>query len=139
MDFVEVMYNAKYGGFNYSPQAMKIYCEKTGKDYRDFKNSGYLHVKRTDKIMLEILKELGEAANGPYANIQIAKIPKQFEKHICYGEYDGYESVGINYEAYRLQTIRDIINDSGGEKIERIQNVLEMVFEDEEKDDEEIM
>lgn len=133
-DFIEVMYNAKYGGFNYSPQAMQKYCEKTGKEYKDYQYSECLGIERTDKVMIEIVKELGMEANGPYANIQIAKIPIQFEKHICYGEYDGYESVGVNYEAYRLQSIRDIVSDGDGEKIERIRNVLEMVFENEEKD-----
>lgn len=133
-DFIEVMYNAKYGGFNYSPQAMQMYCEKTGKEYKDYQYSECLGIERTDKVMIEIVKELGMEANGPYANIQIARIPRQFEKHICYGEYDGYESVGVNYEAYRLQSIRDIVNDRDGEKIERIRNVLEMVFENEEKD-----
>lgn len=133
-DFIEIMYNAKYGGFNYSPQAMQMYCEKTGKEYKDYQYSECLGIERTDKVMIEIVKELGMEANGPYANIQIARIPRQFEKHICYGEYDGYESVGVNYEAYRLQSIRDIVNDGDGEKIERIRNVLEMVFENEEKD-----
>lgn len=83
---MKVVYNACYGGFGLSAEAFDLYKERTGVgiDYS-------WCIARDDKHLVEVVEELGEKANGPFANLDIKEIPDGAEFEI--DEYDGYESV----------------------------------------------
>ncbi len=119
-EFIDVMYNAKYGGFSFSDEAERLYYERTSKHKNLFP---LWNLERTDPCMVSIVKELGSRANGSCAKIQIRTIPSKFKKFYYISEYDGYESVGIDHDKYKLACIKDVLgtfvlsNDSKLEKI----------------------
>lgn len=47
--------------------------------------------ERTDPILIEVIEELGEAANGQFASLEIVEVPDDVEWEIS--DYDGMESV----------------------------------------------
>lgn len=125
----KIVYNACYGGFGLSHEAVMRYAELKGiklyfnKDYSmhnyylipveeynriraeekakpvgsgRFKesNAAYFSVSsidRTDPILVQVVEELGERANGNYARLMIADIPAGTLYRV--EEYDGYESI----------------------------------------------
>ena len=131
----KIVYNACYGGFGLSHEAVMRYAEIKGiklyfnKDYSmynyylipvdeynriraeeeakpvgpgRFKESNaacfsVCSIERTDPILVQVIEELGERANGDYAKLMIEELPAGTLYRI--DEYDGYESVKTR-EAY---------------------------------------
>lgn len=58
--------------------------------------SKYESDTRTDPILIQVVEELGEEANSPYAELKIVEIPDDIDWEI--DEYDGRESIS---EAHR--------------------------------------
>ena len=117
-----VVYNACYGGFGLSAEAVRRYAEIAGitlyeytdefgftawyrvprEEYerllaageREAANAAYFSVYdllRTDPALVQVVEELGERANGSYAQLFIADVPSGTRYRI--DEYDGLESV----------------------------------------------
>lgn len=125
----KIVYNACYGGFGLSHEAVMRYAELKGiklyferqYGYNNYylipveefnrlrseeeakpvsakryekTNAAYFSpsgIERTDPILVQVVEELGEKANGPYAKLRIEDIPAGTLYRI--DEYDGYESV----------------------------------------------
>jgi len=133
----EIVYNAKFGGFSVSEEAMHRYAELKGltlspepsefgdlvsptywlvpEDQRsgiiptdewwehsleDRQRSNALHQEltlndrefdREDPVLVQVVKELGERANGRFAQLEIANVPDGTLYRI--DEYDGNETV----------------------------------------------
>lgn len=125
----KIVYNACYGGFSLSHEAVMRYAELKGltlyfnedhfarfyllcppEEYekiRDeelkspagpnrFKRSNDLffadrEIPRYDPILVQVVEELGDAANGPHAKLKIEELTPGTLYRI--DEYDGYESV----------------------------------------------
>jgi hypothetical protein len=90
---VEIMYNACYGGFSMSKEAVICYLDSNGYVLCPYYISRGL--ERTDPSMIEIVKQLGARANGKCADIKIQSVPIKYKDYVEVGEYDGYESVYI--------------------------------------------
>jgi len=126
-EFVEVLYNCCYGGFNPSEKAKELYIEKMLEIDKDFNNEHFnmYFVDRDDPILIEIFHQLGvEKFSGSHSRIKSQKIPKKFKDCFDIGEYDGKESVNIDYRKYQLDRIRDILKNeeySNDEKVIKIQ------------------
>lgn len=107
----KVVYNNCYGGFGLSHAAIMRYAElkgitlhpKVGK-YRNYeyytdpnhtKKSYWYHRSeindRTDAALVQVVEELGDAANGDYAKLVIEDVPAGVKYRIQ--EYDGNEWV----------------------------------------------
>lgn len=126
----KIVYNACYGGFNLSHEAIMRYAELKGitlyvQDGGFLGNQYYLcpvdeferinaeewkqpdqpgrfdassalyfsarYIDRTDPALVQVVEELGEAAKGFCAKLQIAEVPAGTK--YCIDEYDGFESV----------------------------------------------
>lgn len=118
----KVVYNACYGGFGLSKEAVLRYAELKGiklYEYVDpkFGNMGFhmwtkvpqeeydkmtreeqnkvwfndSDIERTDPILVQVVEELGDKANGRCAKLAVQDLPKGTMYRI--DEYDGYESV----------------------------------------------
>lgn len=106
----KIVYNACHGGFGLSPVAIVRYFELRGisvtPEYesdalRHFGLAKYrrddgtildkLDFARHDPLLVKVVEELGEKANGRFAKLQIEKVRKGARYRI--DEYDGYESV----------------------------------------------
>ena len=55
-------------------------------------------IKRDDPLLLRVVKELGNAANGSVAKLKIVKIPIDVKWHI--EEYDGNEHIAEDHEVW---------------------------------------
>lgn len=78
----------------------KIYAECTlARDYNKINKIYYTlrNVERTDNYLIQVIEELGKAANGNCSELKIVEIPDGVQWDI--NEYDGYESI---HEKHRV-------------------------------------
>ena len=125
----KIVYNACYGGFSLSHEAVMRYAEIKGITLYTQKKYGFTHYylcppqeydrinaeeqanpvspgrfirsnemyfsdrdfERTDPILVQVVEELGDAANGRCAKLRITEVPAGTLYRI--DEYDGFESV----------------------------------------------
>lgn len=100
----KIVYNACFGGFGLSYEAVEMYLDLKGFKYTrtkdrlgsDFSVEGwedfyYGDIERDDPVLVQVVETLGEKANGSFANLKITDLPKGTLYRIT--EYDGYESV----------------------------------------------
>lgn len=104
----KIVYNACYGGFGLSDKAWRLYLDRKGIKYRiepsEFSSLGDLYyeegtdewlydrdVDRADPVLVAVVEELGEKANGMCASLRIDELPEGTLYRI--DEYDGNESV----------------------------------------------
>jgi len=124
---IEVLYNARYGGWGISDKAMKLYT------LRRTKNSTYYLRRRNDPILIQIYKELGDEFDGKeYSKTSIEKIPKKYENYYFISEYDGLETVEIDYTKYELdilkQKIKEILENNNIDNDEKINQFKKMII-----------
>lgn len=101
-----IVYNACYGGFGLSLEAHKLYLEKKGhapklhKGKHRWDEHWYVNephdsycreIPRSDPALAEVVRELGDKANGDCAELVVAEFPKGTAFRI--EEYDGYETL----------------------------------------------
>lgn len=82
----KIVVNNCFGGFGLSEEAKKRLDELSGID-------GYLIARdnRTDPILIKVVEELGESANGEYAELKIIEIPDDVKWYMT--DYDGIETI----------------------------------------------
>lgn len=107
----KVAYNACYGGFSLSRAAVLRAREISGNpkwggtcikgdvfgDNGGVCDTDYGHVEdlpRHDNVLVQVIEELGEAANGSCAKLRLEELPSGTAYRI--DEYDGHESVATN-------------------------------------------
>lgn len=72
--------------------SLKDLGEKTKKIPNDaYWYESFYDEKRTDKILIQVIEELGDEASGQHSDIEIVEIPDDVKWEI--DEYDGSESV----------------------------------------------
>ena len=100
----KIVYNACYGGFSLSDEAVEMYLQLKGFKYTKepdrwgakFVVEGWDHfynrdIDRADPILVQVVETLGDKASGDYAKLAIEELPKGTLYRIT--EYDGYESI----------------------------------------------
>ena len=107
---MKIVVNSCFGGFGLSHKAVMLYAQKKGLtlypklgSFRlweyyttpDMDSRSYFYlegdVERNDPTLVEVVEELGKAADGSYARLRIVEIPDGAAWEI--DEYDGQESV----------------------------------------------
>jgi hypothetical protein len=110
---MKIVINSDYGGFGLSDEAMELYLTRKGIpfDKKPWKFNEYIFVKpgteddlylhwdveRDDPVLVQVVEELGEKADGRYSQLKIVEIPDDVEWDIQ--EYDGIESI---HEKHRV-------------------------------------
>ena len=106
LQMTKVVYNACYGGFSLSNEAMDRMVElgyylklnpnydpnsknKYGESYQKYECWGYVECSRHDPILLQVVEELGDRASGECAKLAIDEVYGSYR----IDEYDGNESV----------------------------------------------
>ena len=85
---------------------------------------GYYCIDRDDPILIQLVETMGAEINDDCSRLKIKEFPMKYKLCLKWTEYDGLESVCIDYERYLISNVRDIKDDttiSSDEKIERIQ------------------
>ena len=90
-----IVINDCYGGFGLSDDALVRYLELTGQTERDF---AHRDIDRDDPYLVQVVKELGDAASGRYAKLKIVEVPGDVSWHIA--EYDGSEWVAEDHRTW---------------------------------------
>lgn len=90
---LEIIINKCYGGFGLSEEALKLYNDKSG---LKLKYDG--SIPRDDLNLVQVVKELGQKANGLCADLKIVVIPDGISW--CIEEYDGLEWVAEQHETW---------------------------------------
>jgi len=118
------MYNACYGGFGLSEAAMEAYrarCPDVDPELSEYA------ISRHDPVMVEIVKELGEAASDRYAKIRFRRVPVQYKDFYQIREYDGLESVVILKNEFKLDAVKCILNDRSLSKADKLTRISAVV------------
>ena len=101
----EIVINRCYGGFDLSDAAYREIAERKGWEVGYSKDTIYPHwtsdkvyldctnLDRDDPILVEVVRMLGEDANGPYSFLKIVEIPDDVGENWYIEEYDGLEWV----------------------------------------------
>jgi hypothetical protein len=100
----KIVYNACYGGFGLSDEAIEMYLQLKGFKYTKTPDRWGAHytvegdshfynrdIDRADPILAQVVEMLGEKACGEFAKLKIEDLPKGTLYRIT--EYDGYESI----------------------------------------------
>lgn len=126
-DEIEILYNKKYGGWTISDKAKELYKLRTTNNLDcDFH-------ERNDTILIQIYKELGnEFDDKKYSNTLIKKIPKKYKEYYYISEYDGLETVNIDYTKYELdnliKNIKKILENNNFDNNEKINQFKKMII-----------
>jgi hypothetical protein len=121
----KVVVNGCYGGFGISNAAIVRYAEikgielvlvprtrygdnewqyhsehweRVGVEDEDDRYFSYYDIDRTDPALVQVVEELGNAANGDYAELRIVDIPDDVNWYI--DEYDGIETVREHHRTW---------------------------------------
>ena len=93
---MDIVINACFGGFRLSDVAMERYCEIKGiAEYAEYED----RIPRNDPALVQVVRELGDAVNGPFARLAIVWIPDDVQWTI--EGYDGYEHVAEVHRTWR--------------------------------------
>jgi hypothetical protein len=91
----KIIINQCYGGFGFSKPFIKAFTQ-----VKPLKNDYfYSQEYRRDPIAIQLLEEHGtEWSSDKYAKLVVKNVPSDIFKYMDVGEYDGYESLVINWE-----------------------------------------
>lgn len=92
---MKVVINTCYGGFSLSTMAEVAYKDRANITDKDW---WYRDIARDDPILIHLVEELLEDANGDYAELKVVEIPDGVEWEIC--EYDGREWVAEKHRTW---------------------------------------
>ena len=95
---MKIIKNDCHGGCIISEKAARRYCELKGINYdKEWYNDFSVHgIKRTDPVLIQVVEELGEEANGSSSRLKIEEIPNGSYYRIS--EHDGWEELMLKEE-----------------------------------------
>ena len=122
---IEVLYNDCYGKWCFSNKAKELYA------LRKMNNNNKCR-RRSDPILIQVYNELGDDFDYQSSKTSIEKIPKKYENYYFISEYDGLETVEIDYTKYQLdilkQKIKEILEENSIDNDEKINQFKKMII-----------
>jgi len=121
-----VIYNDCHGGFDLSEKGMAEYNHRTSQlTYPD-------GISRDDPVLLHMVETMDPAViNSKNSRLTIKEFPIAFRDFLVWSEYDGKESVRVDYHNYIVHTVKSVLEAdvSAEEKIGRISQLYEDLAE----------
>jgi hypothetical protein len=117
----KVVYNACYGGFDLSAHGIDVYNRRTSKNITDPEC-----IAREDHVLIDIVETMaGKDINKKHSKLKVKEFSKKFKNFLLWQEYDGYESVRIDYNKYITDNVKHILSSSlsSDEKIQKISDL----------------
>jgi co-chaperonin GroES (HSP10) len=117
----KIVYNDCYGGFDLSSYALNEYNQRTSKnivlpDYID----------REDLVLINMIETIhAKDLNSKNSKLKIIEFDIKFKDFLLWYEYDGKETVSIDYDKYIVQNVKLILDTNilPDEKIQLITNL----------------
>lgn len=104
-EMIKVVINRCHGGFGLSKKAVIRYCNQTGINPGEWNDRIKMfdefiehELSRSDPTLVKIVEEMGEDANGSYAELAVVEIPDDVNWYI--EEYDGREWVAERHRTW---------------------------------------
>ena len=98
------LYNKSYGGFGFSERFHEYFFEK----YDEMLVDRWSY-QRDDQRIFELVQELGvQASQGDCCRLAAKSFPIKYKGFIYVHEYDGKETIGIDYDMYFVHKFRSI-------------------------------
>lgn len=97
----EIVINNKFGGFNLSAEGSFYYTKLS-------KCAFTTSISRDDKDLIQTVRDLGDKANSSVSRLKIVFIPIEFKNFYTIEEYDGIESVSIEFADYFTKTFQSL-------------------------------
>lgn len=119
----KVVYNDCYGGFDLSKKALAEYNRR--------KSTAILYaddILQTDPILIDLVETMGKEVNTNVSNLKIKEFPLKFLNFLKWDEYEGKESVTIDYDRYLVYHVKLLIEDknlSSEKKVECVQRLYQ--------------
>lgn len=110
----KIVINRCFGGFGLSDDVMQIYLTRKNMPYRMNKESSLItifqnpeteehyydsDIPRDDDVLISLVEEFGERANGKFSELAIVEIPDDVNWYV--EEYDGSEWVAERHRTWR--------------------------------------
>lgn len=118
----KVVYNSRYGGFGMAKNGLEEYNRRTSQNltYADV-------IDRSDPILIEIVETMGKNVNDEHSRLAIKEFPMKYKSFLKWSDYDGNESVDIDYDKYLIHHIREVKDEmiSSYQKIALIDQLYE--------------
>lgn len=109
---MKVVINGCFGGFGLSEEVLRLYRERSGNVDIDSLDLAYGGTHRNDPILVAIVEELGERANGMCASLENEEIDDRYDYWI--EDYDGAETLHLSI---REDVLRELIQKGDEEEI----------------------
>jgi hypothetical protein len=107
---IGVAVNRCYGGFSLSEKAVEILRTRIGDpNIKCYSFDSSQKYPRHHPILIEVIKELGEEADGCFSEIVIEYIEEIYKDFYSISEYDGMEGVNINFNRFRNEQLKNIL------------------------------
>ena len=90
---MKIVINTSHGGFSLSKEALALFSERYGMVIAD----DYMIV-RNSRVLVEVVEQLGEAANGKFAELKVVEIPDDVQWQI--EDYDGAEWIAEKHRTW---------------------------------------
>ena len=90
---MKIVINTSHGVFGLSTEALSHFNERYGTVF-----TNDIQIKRNDPILVQIVEELGEDADGRFAELRVVEIPDDVQWQI--EEYDGKEWIAEKHRTW---------------------------------------
>jgi hypothetical protein len=120
-DTFKVIYNACYGGFDLSKAALAEYNRRTSKCVKFAE-----YISHEDPVLIQMIETMdAKEINSENSKLKIKEFPIKCKPFLTWYEYDGKESVKIDYDKYISHHVKLILdmNTSAEEKINLISDL----------------
>lgn len=104
------LYCGSFGGFRVEGDALAEYNKRALATGKEAKTN--LQIERDDPILIEIFEQMGEKMNNKYCVFKMAQVPFHLKSYVRISEYDGRETVRVDWNHYQRDKVLSILEDA---------------------------
>jgi hypothetical protein len=120
---IKIVYNDEHGGFKLNEYGLELFernKKHTGQNFWDLD-------ARMD-VLVHLVERYGQDIAGQNSHLAIAQFPIEYKDCLQLYEYDGQETIVIDYNKYTLDRIKSIVHENddmnANEKLMRIIDII---------------
>jgi hypothetical protein len=124
----KVVYNDCYGGFDLSDRGLDEYNRRSSKSINipDC-------IDRDDPFLIEMVETMdAKDINSDYSKLKVKEFAEKFKSFLEWREYDGKESVSLDFSGYIVHNVKLIIRSkdiSAEEQIKKITHLYDEIID----------